>query len=239
MKKIISLLLMLCVLVGVCAVSAFAAPLPTATINDITVDGLTFARQFIADVPSQETIDEYCDYFADFEFSVNKPVTYDANGSGDGWLSGQYDAWSSNWVNVPFGPYTVPANEKIKIMETAAALMGQAGLKMTYSDIVTFVQDFKCGVYFTPEFLAANPDLEVNLSLCMYNPNTGERTVINDTTYGSAGNAPVNPAPAVPVVQNVYCVPGTADDSEMALWAVMAMLLVGIAFFTRKRKIEN
>ena len=57
-------------------------------------------------------------------------------------------------------------------------------------------------------------------------------------------DAPVNPAPApaapaAPVVENVYCVPGTADHSEMALWGVMAMLLTGTAFFTRKRKTEN
>ena len=43
------------------------------------------------------------------------------------------------------------------------------GLTITYEDVRTFVRDFDCGIYFTPEFINANPDLEVKLALKMYN----------------------------------------------------------------------
>ena len=42
-------------------------------------------------------------------------------------------------------------------MEYAAELMGESGLKYTYGEVYEVVKDFDCGVFFEPEFLAANP----------------------------------------------------------------------------------
>lgn len=154
------------------AMTKLAVALPTATVNVLDADslGLTFARQFIADDVSDTVLAKYGDWFADFVISFNKDVTFNANGGADGYLSGQYDAWSENWVNVPFEDVTVKANEPLKIMEYAAELMGQSGLKLTYNDVYNFVKNFSCGIYFTPEYLAANPDLKVDLSLSMFDP---------------------------------------------------------------------
>ena len=157
--------------------------LPTATTKDIVNEDLTFAMNFKADEATAEQLAYFGKWFADFELKVNKPVTFDANGTGDGWLSGQYDEWSENWVNVPFkAPVSLAANEVVKIMATAAAQMGEPGLKYTYQEVYDVVKDFDCGVFFTPEFLAANPDLVVTLELRIYNPaNEAESYKIGET----------------------------------------------------------
>ena len=147
-----------------------APELPTATVSDAANEELTFAKNFKADEISAAQLAYYGNWYADFELTVNKDVTLDANGSADGWLSGQYDAWSENWVNVPLEPVTLKAGETLKIMEYAAELMGEPGLKYTYKEVYEVVKDFDCGVFFAPAFLLANPDLEVRLELKMYNP---------------------------------------------------------------------
>ena len=74
---------------------------------------------------------------------------------------------------------TMTAGNPLKVMEYAAELMGEKGLKLTYNDVYSFVKEFNCGVFFKPEFLAANPDLKVSLSLKMFNPeNENESYVI-------------------------------------------------------------
>ena len=144
--------------------------LPTATITEIENDELTFAMNFLADEATDDQLAYYGDWYADFELTVNKEITFNANDTADGWLSGQYDAWSENWVNVPFEDVTMKPGETLKIMEYAAKLMGQSGLKVTYRDVYEGVKDFDCGLYLSPEYLAANPDFEVTLKLAMYNP---------------------------------------------------------------------
>lgn len=185
-----------------------AIELPTATVTEIKNDELTFALNFKADEASEAQLAYYGDWFADYVLTVNKDVTFNANGGADGYLSGQYDAWSENWVNVPFEDVTLKANEPIKIMEYAAYIMGQSGLKLTYNDVYGFVKDFNCGVFFEEEFLAKNPDFEVTLELRMYNPKDesesytiGEKykfaasniakpvAKIGETTYDSLENA--------------------------------------------------
>lgn len=165
-------------------VNAPAAPeLPTATVTKLENEDLTFALNFKADDVTEKQLAYYGDWFADFELKINKDVTFNANGGANGYLSGQYDAWGENWVDVPFEDVTVNANEPLKIMECASKLMGQDGLKLTYNDVYGFVKDFNCGVFFEEEFLAANPALEVTLELRMYNPDESknESHVIGET----------------------------------------------------------
>ena len=156
--------------------------LPTATVTTVKNDDLTFALNFKADAATDVQLETYGNWYADFVLTVNKDVTFNANGGADGYLSGQYDAWSENWVNVPFEDVKLKANESLKIMAYAAEMMGQSGLKLTYNDVYSFVKDFDCGVFFEPAFLAANPDLKVTLELRMYNPaNETESYVIGET----------------------------------------------------------
>ncbi|MBQ8764906.1 MAG: hypothetical protein IJZ12_03175, partial [Clostridia bacterium] len=157
--------------------------LPTATVTEFEKEDLTFALNFRADDASEAQLAYYGDWYADYVLTVNKDVTFNANGGADGYLSGQYEDWSENWVNVPFEDVTLKAGESIKIMEYAATLMGQPGLKYTYGEVYEIVKDFNCGVFFDEEFLTANPDLEVTLELRMYNPDESknESYVIGET----------------------------------------------------------
>ena len=150
--------------------------LPTATVTELKDTNLTFAMNFHADDAEPEQIAYYGDWYADFVLTVNKDVTFNANGGADGYLSGQYDEWPENWVNVPFKDVTIKAGESLKIMEYASELMGKPGLKYTYGEVYEVVKDFDCGVYFTGEYLAKNPDLKVTLELRMYNPDNEEES---------------------------------------------------------------
>ena len=175
MKRILSLALAMVMVLSMVPATVFATEatpaLPTATVYEIQNDDLTFAMNFVANGVTEEQLAYYGNWYADFELTINKEVVLDANGTGDGYLSGQYDEWSENWVNVPFDkPVTLEANKALKIMAFAAEMMDEPGLKYTYQEVFEVVKDFKCGVYFTPEFLEANPDLEVTLELRMYNP---------------------------------------------------------------------
>jgi len=156
--------------------------LPTATVTKHYENkDLAFALNFKADEVTAEQLAYYGDWYADFELKINKDVVFNANGGANGYLTGQYDAWSENWVNVPFENVTVKANEPLKIMEYASELMGKPGLKYTYAEVYEFVNDFNCGVFFEEDFLEANPDLKVTLELRMYNPkNESESYAIGD-----------------------------------------------------------
>lgn len=157
--------------------------LPTATVTSIENGNLTFALNFKADEASAEQLEYYGDWYADFVLTINKDVTFNANGGADGYLSGQYDEWSENWVNVPLEDVTLKAGEPLKIMEYAAKLMNQSGLKFTYNEVYSIVKDFDCGVFFEEDFLAENPDLKVTLELRMYNNEDESESYAIGETY--------------------------------------------------------
>ena len=137
---------------------------------------LTFALNFTIDISDMtdeeiaEVFEYYKDYFVDFELTSNKDMILNADGTKDGYLAGQYDEWSENWVNVPFEDVTLTAGQPIRIMDYAAKTLNQWGLRLRLYEIAAVVQDFDCGVYLTPEYMAANPDLQVTLKLNLYKP---------------------------------------------------------------------
>lgn len=148
------------------------------TLTDSDPD-LTFALNFaIKDMENlteeylEKLFAKYGNYYTDYVLTISglsqESVTFNANGNADGYLAGQYDAWSQNWVSVPFDDVTVENGQSLYIMEYAAKLMGQQGLRFTLAEVAEIVQNFDCGVYFTPEFLAANPDLKVDLELKVF-----------------------------------------------------------------------
>ena len=159
--------------------------LPEVVITDIkgslndTDPDLTFALNFaIKDIENltEEYLEQlfkvYGSWYVDYVLTISglndADVTFNANGDADGYLAGQYDAWSENWVSVPFEDVPIENGESIYIMEYAASLMGQSGLRYTLQEVAEIVQNFDCGVYFTPEFLAANPNMEVTLDLKVF-----------------------------------------------------------------------
>ena len=175
--------------------------LPEVVVNPVENADLTFALNFtIKDLAnlSEEYLnalftvygEHYVDYVLTIEGLTDTDVTFNANGA-DGYLSGQYDAWSENWVNVPFEDVTVANGESVYIMELAAKLMNKTGLRCTLYEVAELVQDFDCGVYFTPEFLAANPNMKVTLQLIVFTEDAeGNKTLVGDA----------------PVAENVFTV---------------------------------
>lgn len=170
--------------------------LPEVVITDIKSSltdndpDLTFALNFsIKDLENldeeyiNKVMEQYGSWYTDYVLTISgltdENVTFNANGNGDGYLAGQYDAWSENWVSVPFEDVTLANGESIYIMEYAAKLMGQSGLRFTLAEIVSIVQNFDCGVYFTPEFLTANPGLQVDLHLKVFTEDA-EGNKVND-----------------------------------------------------------
>ena len=113
MKRLVSVVLAFVLALGCISYTAFAeeaqVALPTATVTEIENEDLTFALNFKADGVTPEQLEYYGDWYADFELTVNKEVTFNANGTADGYLAGQYDEWSENWVSVPFDDVTLTA----------------------------------------------------------------------------------------------------------------------------------
>ena len=174
---------------GTYGVKEKAPALPTAIVGDVPEEkladapNLTFSKRFEAADPTDEQKKYYGNWFADFELTVNKDVTFNADSAtSDGYLAGSYD-WYQNgaWISVPFEDVKLEAGQTVKIMSYAMELMGNPGLKLIYNDVLMLVKTFDCGVFFTDEFLAKNPDLEVTLELRMYNPdNESESYVIGE-----------------------------------------------------------
>ncbi len=162
--------------------------LPTATVTeldvaDITDVALTFALNFKADPSTESQLAMFGDWYADYEIIINKTATFNSDGTCDGYLAGQYDSWSPAWVSVPKMDITLTPGTPLKIMETAAEAYGKPGLKYTYQEVYDRVKDFDCGIYFIPEFLVSNPDLEVTLALKMYNPNNENESFVIGEIY--------------------------------------------------------
>ena len=207
MKKIIATLLamfMLFSVVGVVgaedtlemgneALVLAPAELPSATVTELDVHEiaesveLTYALNFKADSATEEQLAAYGDWYADFVLTVNKNATFNANGEVDGYLAGQYDGWDEErdafWLSVPFENTAIKAGVPLKIMEKAAEIMGQPGLKYRYAEVYNTVQDFDCGVYFSDAFLKANADLVTTLELRIYNPENEEESYSIGTVY--------------------------------------------------------
>ncbi|MBR5536007.1 MAG: hypothetical protein IKU60_05095, partial [Clostridia bacterium] len=203
---------------GTFTVQEGAPELPEATVTDAENDELTFAKKFTVVEPTEKQLAYYGDWYADFELTVNKDVTFNANGGADGYLSGQYDAYSENWVNVPFKDVTLKAGESLKIMEYAAELMGKPGLKYTYAEVYEEVKDFNCGVFFEDIYLIENPDLVVTLELRIYNnENEEENYVIGETFTFEAPEVaiPTRPTATVTEIENedlTFAMNFKADD---------------------------
>ncbi len=171
-----------------------APSLPTATVSEPvinttvmarTYDGslgnvsvetpLTFQMNFKADEPTDKQREYYSEWLADYELVINKDVR-----GIDGYLAGQYDSFFADWIKlgVDTEDVVLKANEPIKVVKD---LMG---LDLEYeADILDWVKEFDCGIYLTPEFIEANPDLEITLALKLYNPENPEESYAIGNVY--------------------------------------------------------
>ena len=110
--------------------------------------------QFVAkDTPEEAAKSDYADYTTDFYITV-KGVNDNAYGKGC-YLIGHYGEFG--WVVIPL--------DEVEIENTTYPVITSAGHDFSYEDICTSVVDFKCGIFFSEEFLAANPGVSVSLDL--------------------------------------------------------------------------
>ena len=171
-------------------VPALEVVLPEVVVTEIVNPDYTFALNFAvkdADDLSEDYIDalmakygkHYVDYVLTIEGLANGSVTLNANGEADGYFGGQYDAWDLDWVKVPYENFVINNGEQLYVMETAAKEMGKHGLRVTLEEVVEIVVDFDCGIYLTPEFLAANPDMKITLELIVFTEDAeGNKTLV-------------------------------------------------------------
>jgi len=171
---------------------------PTATVNnlgavtvsagDYTVFGggdstvdmpLSFVMQFIADQSAAEgAASPFAEWYADFVITVSglENGSFDAAGC---YLAGHYGSFG--WWKIPLDGMTVEDAVRYPVM------LSVAGGAQKYDYICSGVADFKCAMYLTPEVLAANPNLEVNLELCVIDSSKGsdeaKLAVVEDRVY--------------------------------------------------------
>ena len=113
------------------------------------------AMQFIAKDTAQEAANSYySDYTTDFYIQI----TGITDGNADGcYLAGYYETFGG-WVLIPLDGFVIE-NGMIYPVITSV------GLDFSYEAICESVRDFTCGIYFSKEFLAKNPDVVVSLSM--------------------------------------------------------------------------
>ena len=183
-----------------------APELPTATVTELSEEELgenapelTFALNFKADEVTKEQLDYYGDWFADYVLTINKDFTANANGSADGYLAGQYDTYSKNWVSVPFEDVTLEAGTKLRVLKYALeGKLTDYKTPLTYKDVYNLVKEFNCGIYFDEDYIAANPDLEVTLELRMYHPDESKnKTYVIGRTYEFAASDIATPVASI------------------------------------------
>lgn len=149
--------------------------LPNAEVNDITGDVVdikefqvylngklsegtgTLNPQIVLEFLAKDTEKEaaesyYADFTTDFFITLNGIENADTTGC---YLIGNYGEFG--WIAIPL--------DDMELTDGTYSVITSVGFEFTYEDICTAVKDFKCGIYFTPEFLNANPNFEITLDL--------------------------------------------------------------------------
>ena len=137
--------------------------------------------QFIAkDTAEEAKKNQYANYTTDFFIKV-EGLEQSTAGTGC-YLIGNYGSFG--WIAIPL--------DDINVENTVYPVITPVGFNFTYVDICESVKDFKCGIYFTTEFLNANPDfkitLELGLSANADKAIAGEYIKVGDSyTYSATG----------------------------------------------------
>ena len=188
LRNVVLLAMALCLLLCMApaAMASEVVKMPEAVVTDIknSYGGnppLTFALNYsIKDYDKILEDEEYLealmaaygDWYTDYVLTISglseESVTFNANGKEDGYLAGRYKSYTDLWISVPFKDVTVQNGKSLYIMEYAADLMGQPGLRYRLKEVAEIVVSFDCGIYFTPEFLAANPNIKISLDLKVF-----------------------------------------------------------------------
>ena len=117
---------------------------------------LSFVMQFLADQDAEAVAaSPYANWYGDFviTFTGLENGSFTADGC---YLAGHYGSFG--WVKVPVDGMLIEEGVRYPVM------LG-VGMGIDYKYICSDVEDFKCALYLTPEILAANPNIKVNLEL--------------------------------------------------------------------------
>ena len=120
---------------------------------------LQVALEFIAkDTPAQAAENAYGQYITDFYITIDGAAegSFTADGC---YLAGNYGTFG--WIMIPLDEMVIENGVVHPVITSAFA----GNFEFTYENICSSVKDFKCGIYFSPGVLAANPDLSVSLNL--------------------------------------------------------------------------
>lgn len=197
---------------------------PTANISSNPGAGapdLTFAMRFSnPEKVSYIQAEYFSNWKADFVVTVNKDVKFNTDiTNADAYLAGNYGSYG--WISVPFSDVDYTAN-------TLYALMTRTlGNTLTVLEVYGGVQVFDCGIFFTEEFMAANPGLKATVELRVFGPNS---SVENGTTVAS-GTFELAPP--------VSLVPATDDNSHAVLWAILLVMFTATAVISGKKRLTK
>ena len=163
----------------------------------------------------------FSNWKADFVVTVNKDVKFNTDiTNADAYLAGNYGSYG--WISVPFSDVDYTAN-------TPYALMTRTlGDTLTVLEVYGGVQVFDCGIFFTEEFMAENPDLEATVELRVFNPTTS--SVENGTPVASK---------TFEVAPPVSLVPATDDNSHAVLWAILLVMFTATAVLSGKKRLTK
>ena len=272
MKKIISLLMVLCLMASLCSMSAYAdgtaerpEDLPKAIVKLTSAPDyipLNYALSFKIDTGDMSYEDygksdqykKYKDWYADFVLTCSADATFCAGDinkmvanwkavtaeGADGYIAGHYEEFGDIWIPVPFqgklqdGGFSydfggkqlnVNANQGVNVMTYLITGTGYGDAVIPFSMVYNKVKEFKCGVYFTDEFIKDNPGENVTVQLVLTSPDGKDSFVIGDTYYYTIPTPPPPPP-----------VPATADNSNMPLWGILFIGFAAVAVLTAKKK---
>ncbi len=138
---------------------------------------LSFVMQFIANQTAEDVANSpYADWYGDFviTFTGIENGSFTADGC---YLAGYYGDFG--WVKIPVDGMKIENGVSYPVM------LG-VGLGQKYDYICSGVQDFKCALYITPEILAANPGLKVNLELAVVDNSKGQEAAADALADGNA-----------------------------------------------------
>ena len=125
---------------------------------------LSFVMQFLADQDAEDmATSPFAEWYGDFviTFTGIENGSFTANGC---YLAGHYGSFG--WVKVPVDGMTIEEGVRYPVM------LG-VGMGQKYDYICSGVEDFMCALYLTPEILAANPNIQVNLELAIVDNSQG------------------------------------------------------------------
>jgi len=190
-------------------VYAEAVDMPVIGVSEISNEDMTVALSFRLGEATEDQLSAYGSWLADFEVEFNHDITLNSAGTADGYLSGQLDIVGDEWINIPSTEQLLSANAPMKTAEAAVKQKGMSSLvKLTYQNFYNKITTFNCGVYLSPEYVAANPDLVVTVKACIYNPDDPSQGIaISEPYVYSVGQDEATPAEefTYSVLNGTYC----------------------------------